>query len=379
VNIAFLITRGDDIGGAQIHVRDLAVALSAAGHDVTVVAGGKGALEADLAKHGIAYRSVRRLAVPVAPVRDSLATLEVVRALHAIKPDILSAHTAKAGFIGRVAAAALGIPAVYTPHGWAITNRISPRAGKVFRCLEKLAGLVSARIVNVCQFEADLALREHVVRADKLTVVFNGLPDVPESLRAAPARHPPRLLMTARMAPPKDHPILLASLAGLKHLPWTVDLAGDGPFETGLRRQAAELGIEDRVRFLGFCGDPEARVREAQIFVLASRFEAFPYSILEAMRAGLPVVASDAGGIREAVVGGETGLLAPVGNAAALREHLARLIADPVLRAGFGAAGRRRYLARFRFDRMFRETLAIYQGVARPRTAEGVRVPLPAR
>jgi len=92
-----------------------------------------------------------------------------------------------------------------------------------------------------------------VAPAAKLAVVHNGLPDIGEKLRADVAAQPPRLVMTARMAEPKDHPTLLTALSALKHLEWTLDLIGDGPLEDGLRRRAEELGIANRVslpRFL---------------------------------------------------------------------------------------------------------------------------------
>jgi glycosyltransferase involved in cell wall biosynthesis len=376
MRIAFVITRGDDIGGAQVHVRDLAGAFMAQGHAAAVLAGGTGKFCSELASRGIPCFTIRRLACPIAPVEDLLALLEIIRTLREFKPDIVSAHTAKAGLLGRIAAAVLGLPAVFTPHGWAITDRISPRQGKVFRRVEALGSLVSSRIVNVCEFEAGLAMKCRVAPAAKLAVVHNGLPDIGEKLRADVAAQPPRLVMTARMAEPKDHPTLLTALSGLKHLEWTLDLIGDGPLEDGLRRRAEELGIANRVRFLGFCEDAAVRIAAAQVFVLASRFEAFPYSILEAMRAGLPVVASHVGGIPEAVVPGRTGLLAPVGDVEVLRRCLANLIVNPGLRQQLGDRGRERYLEHFTLDRMFARTLGIYQDVLSAASASDRREPL---
>ena len=152
MRIAFVITRGDDIGGAQVHVRDLAGAFMAQGHAAAVLAGGPGKFCSGLASRGIPCFTIRRLACPIAPVEDLLALLEIIRTLREFKPDIVSAHTAKAGLLGRIAAAVLGLPAVFTPHGWAITDRISPRQGKVFRRVEALGSLVSSRIINVCEF-----------------------------------------------------------------------------------------------------------------------------------------------------------------------------------------------------------------------------------
>lgn len=371
MRIAYVITRADDVGGAQVHVRDLAAACLAHGHEVTVLAGGSGEFFDQLAARGIPHRSIRRLVSPIAPMKDLPALVEIVRALRELQPDVVAAHTAKAGLLARIACAMLGFPAVFTPHGWAITNRISRRQGKLFQLVETFASVITSRIINVCEFEAQLAMNQRVAPVAKLEVVHNGIPDIGEEFRADTTRQPPRLVMVARMAKPKDHSTLLVALSRLKHLPWSLDLCGDGPLEGQIKGQAAQLGIENRIRFLGFRDDAAARLSQAQIFVLASRFEAFPYTILEGMRAGLPVVASSVGGIPEAVVPGRTGLLAPVGDVDALAGHLASLIVDADLRKKLGDGGRERYLAHFTFDNMLEKTLRIYQEVVSAGSAAG--------
>lgn len=363
MHLAFIVTRADDLGGAQVHVRDLSTGLAARGHKVTVLAGGQGLFSEQLRLAGVDFRSVARLAAPIHPARDAASFGALMRVLRELRPDLVLAHTAKAGMLGRAAAAVLGIPAIFTPHGWAISDRISRRQGRVFTMLEKAAAPATARIVNVCEFERRLALEHGIAAREKMAVVYNGLPDIPSHLLARPAEQPARLVMVARMAPPKDHTTLLRALAGLSEMNWTLDLIGDGPREPAIRTAAGALGLAARVRFHGFQSDIATHLASAQALVLCSRFEAFPYAVLEAMRAGLPVVASCVGGIPEAVEDGVTGLLTPVENAEALRDCLARLIADPVRRAQYGAAGRERFLDRFTLDRMIGDTVRVYREV----------------
>jgi glycosyltransferase involved in cell wall biosynthesis len=363
MRIAYLITRGDDIGGAQVHVRDLASGLLRRGHEVTVLTGGHGKFSSELNSLGIAHRSIPNLVMPIAPAKDLLATVEIARALRSIQPDLVAAHTAKAGLLGRIACAALGYPVTFTPHGWSIGDRISARKGKLFRRVESLASLIPSRIINVCDYEVDLALKARVARPHKLAMVYNGLPAIEESLRADVSTDPPRLVMIARMAEPKDHATLLQALAGLKHLAWTLDLVGDGPFEAKLRAQAANLGITGRVNFVGFSDQPAQHLADAQVFVLSSRSEAFPYSVLEAMRAGLPVVATAVGGIPEAVIHARTGLLAQPSHMEELRAQLAAVIGAPALRKTLGDQGRTRFEEHFTFDKMLLNTLTIYQEI----------------
>ncbi len=360
MKIAYVVTRAD-VGGAQVHIRDLCRALTARGEEVVVLVGGKGPYLDELAKLGIPYISLRHLVAPIRPYRDLRALWELVAALRSVHPDVVCAHTSKAGFLGRIASGILRIPSVFTPHGWTITDRVSARQGRMFRMAEKFAALFTSRIINVCRYEVDLAIQHGVAPPRKLALVYNGMHDVPESMLGDPERHPPRLAMVARMERQKDHETLLDALAGLKDLAWELELIGDGPLEPEVRARVQRLGIADRVIFSGYRPEVAPLLARCQIFVLTSRFEAFPYSILEAMRAGLPVVATDVGGVREAVTEDVTGYLVPRCHVEAVRARLAALIWDPALRRRMGDAGRKKFGVHFHFDEMLRRTIRVYE------------------
>lgn len=348
MRVALAVTRSDEPGGVQVYLRDLAAALVGRGHDVTVLAGGAGWLHEQLLRRGIPSLRLRHLQRDLHPWRDAQAFRELRDALRDLRPDLVSLHSSKAGWLGRLAAWNLRLPAVYTAHGWPFA------LGRRYRVAEWLASLLPAHVVTVCEADRRLAFGRRVY------VVPNGIPDRRE--RAVPSTEPPRVVMAARFAPQKDHETLLRALADLWASAWTADLPGDGPGLAAARRRAAALGLAERVRFPGFQPDPG--FADAQVAVLASRWEGLPLVVLEAMRAGLPVVATDVGGIPEAVSHGETGLLVPPGDARALAAALARLLADPDLRARLGAAGRRRYEERFGHEAMVDRTLAVYREVA---------------
>ena len=147
--------------------------------------------------------------------------------------------------------------------------------------------------------------------------------------------------MVARFAPQKDHATLLQALSGLLSMKWRLLLVGAGELETRVVAQVDALGLRNRVRILPPDTDVGRLLMEAQIFVLSTHFEALPISILEAMRAGLPVVATDVGGIAESVRHEETGLLARPEMLPASVTRSARMIAGPALRVALGGAGRR--------------------------------------
>jgi len=129
-----------------------------------------------------------------------------------------------------------------------------------------------------------------------------------------------------------------------------------------------ELGMSDRVEFLGVQKDVPARLAKNQLFVLSSTREGFPLSVLEAMRAGLPVVAAAVGGIGEAVIDGTTGFLFPPGDVNKLREKLETVITDPLLRQKMGNAGRERFLKYFTLEKMIEKTLVIYREIITAKT-----------
>ncbi len=217
----------------------------------------------------------------------------------------------------------------------------------------------------MCEYEKRLALRKAIAGEEKLDVVYNGVRDVPPVLHAEPGRAAGnvRIVSTARFQSPKDHATLLRALAAISARPWEIDLIGDGPLEPEMRRLAAALGIGARVHFLGYQSEPERVLANAQLFVLSSRSEAFPRSVLEAMRAGLPVVASDVGGVGEAVTDGREGLLVPPARPEALSAALEALVCNSARRKESGAAARSAFETRFRLERMIEETAAVYARV----------------
>ena len=363
MRVAYVITRADAVGGASVHVRDLARALVARGCEARVFVGGQGPVTDQLRAAGVPFHSLRFLRRDIHPVRDVRALAELERALAAFQPDLVSTHTAKAGWIGRAVCARLGLPAIYTPHGWAIANRISRRHGPLFRAAERVAARWASAIVCVSEYERRLALTGRVAPMEKLHVVHNGVRDVPSELRADPGATPVRIVSVARFERPKDHRTLLEALARLRGIEWELDAIGDGPLERDARARAGSLGLESRVRWLGYQADPAPTLARAGLFVLSSRSEGFPRSVLEAMRAGLPVAASDVGGVGEAVAEGRSGLLASPGDVEALVGVLRKLLSDAALRRRFGLAGRQIYEERFGFERMLESTLAIYAAV----------------
>lgn len=356
-----MLTRGDVLGGAQTHVRELSLELLALGHELTVVTGPPGIFTQQLGHAEIPWRSVRSLVHPLRPHLDSAALVELVFVLRSLKPDLVCAHTAKAGSLARAASRMLHIPSVFTPHGWSMFDRTSLRPNLFFCYAERLAGRLGTRVINVCEFERTLARQYGVCPDEALDVVHNGIAESEIVRVESVARQPPTLVMVARFAAQKNHATLLQALSGILDLEWRLLLVGAGEERQAVVAQISSLGLGSRVDILPQESNVARLLMEAQAFVLSTHFEAFPISILEAMRAGLPVVATDVGGISEIVRHEENGLLVRAQDVEDLRYALARVIANPSLRVSLGDQGRQLWADRFTARCMAANTVEVYE------------------
>lgn len=361
--ILYLITQGI-LGGAQTHIFHLATNL-VSDFDVHVAMGVKGPLWDELQNSGIPVYHVPSLVRPVALVQDIKCVNEIAGLIKSIRPDLITTHSSKAGILGRLAARRCGVPAIFTAHGWAFTEGVPELQRRLYIRAERAAARWTRKIICVSEYDRQLALNYGVGRPEQLVAIHNGMPLLPGDYLAKPGgKDPVRLIMVARFSEPKDHRLLFEALHGLTvDNRFVVDLVGDGPLLERCKELARTLGLDGRVNFLGARTDVPELLAKAHVFLLISRWEGFPLVVLEAMRAGLPVIASDVGGTREAVIDGETGFLVPRGDASVLRERLARLINDAELRVQMGRKGRERFLEHFTFQNMLDKTLAVYREV----------------
>ena len=369
--VLILITLAEP-GGAGTYVAHLLPALVPR-YEVVVAAYGDGPLRDAAREAGVRFVSLRHVRRPLHPGRDLLGLLELMALMHRARPALVHANSSKAGVLGRVAAVLMRVPVrVFTVHGWAF-KAYAGLASLLYRWADRLMRPVTSATICVSETERTAGLAARTCRAAGTVVIPNAV-DVDAAPRAALEGDPPRIVTVGRLAAPKDALTLLRALATLGPLPFSARLVGDGPDRPAVEAEIRSLGLGDRVEPAGSRADVPALLAGADVFVLSSRSEGAPFSILEAMAAGLPVVATDVGGVRELVADGETGLLVPAGDPARLAEALRRLLEDPALRRRLGAAGHAR--ARERFDlRALRDAhLELY---ARELTRRGIRLGRP--
>jgi glycosyltransferase involved in cell wall biosynthesis len=347
-----------EIGGAQSYVAALLPALMER-FEVVVAAYGDGPLIEATARAGARYVPLRHVQRAVRPLRDARGLLELMALIRRERPDIVHANSSKAGVLGRLAALLTGVPVtVFTVHGWAF-KAYTGFASKLYRTADRV--MARATTVTICVAESERAagLAAGTCQAARTIVIPNAI-----DVRAAPRAHHeadrPQIVMVGRLAWPKDPATLIQALARVRGAEFSALIMGDGRDRPVVEALIRDSGLTASVELAGDCDDVPDRLAQADIFVLASRSEGGPISILEAMAAGLPVVASDVGGVSEFVEDGETGLLVPPGDPAALAAAIERMLLDPELRRHLGAAGRRRALDRFDIGAQRRAHLELY-------------------
>jgi glycosyltransferase involved in cell wall biosynthesis len=329
-----------EVGGAQYYVAALVPALVGR-YDVVVAAHGEGPLRAAAADAGARFVPLRHVRRPIRPWRDLAGLVELSRLLRRERPQIVHASSSKAGVLGRLAAAATGVPIrFFTVHGWAF-SAYSGLTSFLYRIADRLMAPLTT--VTICVSENELAagLEAGTCNAERTLVIRNAV-DLSATPRSRHDRPIPRLIAVGRLKAPKDFMTLIRAFAALPDGSFEAVVVGDGPDRGAVEAEIRALGLDECVRLIGERSDVPALLAESDLFVLSSRSEGLPVSVLEAMAAELPVVASSVGGLAELVLDAETGILVPPGDTPALAAALGRLVEDRELRRRLGAAGRAR-------------------------------------
>ncbi|MEM9804838.1 MAG: glycosyltransferase family 4 protein [Cyanobacteria bacterium P01_D01_bin.56] len=359
MKILFLVTRSDTVGGAQVHVKDLARALVQDQAQVLVLTGKSGYYNNVLGESKIHDISLESLGRSINFSEDWKTLFLIRKNIRSHHPDLVSTHSSKAGLLGRIACRLEGVPCLFTAHGWAFTQGVPRGKRYLYQALELLVSPLSEHIICVSDYDRHLGIQAGI-NPDRLITIHNGMPDIQPKYWADPIGEGTiHLTMIARFDQQKDHITLLQAIQQIENV--HVNLVGDGPSLNNTKALVEQLDIEDKVSFWGFRSDIPEVLAQSQIFALISHWEGFPRTIIEAMRAGLPVVASQVGGVAEAVIDGETGFCVARQDVATLKERLAKLVAEPELRVQMGQAGRRRYEANFTFQRMYDQTCQVYE------------------
>lgn len=383
-----------NVGGPALHVAYLAEGLATRGYDTTLVAGtiarGEESMAFVAAEHGVEVESLVELHREISPVRDVRAIFRLAEIIRRERPTILHTHTAKAGAVGRLAALlardARPPIVVHTFHGHVLRGYFSRLSSLGFRTLERLLARATTALVAVSPEVRDDLVALGVAPASKFTVVRLGIDlgsrvdndddQRRETRRQLGLREDAFVVgWVGRMTAVKRTELVVLTLKELvaRGVDAHLVLVGDGPDRDRLEQYAHELGVMKRCLFLGYQEDVARFYDAIDVVLLPSVNEGTPVSVIEALAAGRPAVATRVGGVPDVVRDGVDGFLVDSADPSDLAERLAELAADPDERVRMGTSGRERVLARYAVERLVDDIDELYRRLLAER-----RLPLPS-
>ena len=373
-----------NVGGPALHVAYLSAGLQERGYETTLVAGelarGEESMAAVAEGRGVEVLAVSELHREVSPVRDLVAAFRLAGLIRKLRPHVVHTHTAKAGAVGRVAVLLSGARprpiVVHTFHGHVLRGYFGPLQESGFRLLERLLARGTDALVAVSPQVRDDLVGLGVAPPERFVVVRLGI-ELEERVGGdGDARARTRRLLgvpddrflvgwMGRMTAVKRTDDVLLAFKELRDrgVDAGLCLVGDGPDRDGLEERAYELGIARHVFSLGYQDAVADWYAAFDVLILPSANEGTPVSVIEALAARRPVVATDVGGVSDVVRDGVDGFLVDAGDTSALAERLATLAGDEALRTRMGEAGRERVLQRYAVSRLVDDVDRLYRSL----------------
>lgn len=369
MKILYLITKSE-AGGAQTHVADLCAHFKNFGNEIVVMSSGNGWLKEECDKLGIFFKENNYFGNSANPIKLYKAIKEIKKYVNDFKPDIVHCHSSSAGILGRLAVKGK-VRTIYTAHGWGFNIGMKSWVKYPILLLEKLCARYTDTYVCVAEFVKNLGLKYKLAPENKFKVIYNGVENKLQAESRKHARHSPsedglkenevELLFVGRLAEPKKPELTIEAIAGLSDeiknkIKFTI--VGDGSKKAGLEILAKENKIN--AEFKGALPKEEALIelQKSDIFVFISAWEGFPYTILEALSFGLPVIASNVGGVAEAV--NENNGILVNNEIGQIKNAILKLANDKELRLRMGEQGRRDVEEKFSLAKMLEKIEKIY-------------------
>lgn len=369
MKVAIVVTNSD-LAGAPIHCSYLIRSLVKAGNSVYFFSGEAREIFNQLQELGVPCEVVDGLCSRVSLWKDLKAVLKLRHRLKVLDVDVIHLHSSKAGLVGRFAAFSLGLPVIYTVHGWGFGPARPKLQSFLVRLCELATKPLTAHWIAVSESDRQQGIECLSLSPAKITTIYNGIPRVDLADKTCMRTEKGaafRLVMVARNSYQKDYDTLFRALA---IIPMTVNLEllviGEGTDEPAFKERAFTLAAQRRknIVFMGLRHDVASILATCDVFCLTSRYEGLPIAIIEALMAGLPVIASDVGGVRELVFEGENGYLVSRGQERDVAAKIYKLAENPELVWRFGNRSRNLYHTRFTVEAMGQEVLKLYSKLA---------------
>jgi glycosyltransferase involved in cell wall biosynthesis len=330
MKILYIITQADG-GGAQKYTLTLAKHFNGA-----IAAGNEaGKLFTDAERAGLKTFQLKHLKRNISPWHDILAVWEIRELIKSYRPDIVHLNSSKAGILGSFAGIGTKAKIIFTAHGFVFNEPLSIPIKTFYLALEKIASDYRDFIITVSGADEKSALDSKIIKPTKIATIHNGIAEInfldKHQARASLGLPDGKIIIgcVANFYKTKGLDVLINALAkldaGTKEK-IVCAIIGEGPERQALESQIKDLGLQNMAKLLGSRTEIPAAIKAFDIFVLASRKEGLPYTILEAMQAGLPIVATAVGGIPEALA--DAGILVSPENPEELAGTITSLLAN---------------------------------------------------
>ncbi len=377
--VLMVITKSEPLGGAGRYVLDLATGLPKDQYDVVVVVGGEGVLKTRLQAAGVRVMSVTKLKRDISLFAEFASFFTLWSIFKKEKPDIIHLNSSKAGGLGALAGRLCGVPhIIFTGHGWAFNEDRGAPSRVIIGFLHWITILLSHKTIAVSEKTAkDIATLPLV--QSRISVIHNGIPDIEFVSRDASRAHLASFSVPLKQYLEGHQSSFWIGINSELHRNKGIDIAldaiapilknrknvalivtGNGEERERLHQQKIALGETLPVFFLGNVPDMRKYLKAYDLFCMPSRTEALPYSVLEAARAELPVIATNVGGIPEIISHMKTGILVDKENVDALHTALLGCLDTPDSCAVMGGALNKAVAEHFSTVAMIQKTSALY-------------------
>lgn len=373
LKLVYIVTQAE-WGGAQRYIFDLATALKD-GFEIIVAtgAGGGSRLLQKCQEAGIRTHTFKNLIRKINPFKDLAAIRELAFFLKQEKPDIIHLNSSKAGIIGalalrRIKNYELRVKVTYTVHGWVFNEPLSSWRKKLYQWMERTACKIHQQVIVLSKADFDVAVKNKICAPEKMTIIPHGIRQI-DFFSQNEARE--KMTTNYKLQTTNLWIGVIANLYKTKGINYLIDAAailrdknlepnfiviGNGPMEKNYKLQAINYKLNN-FRFVGSIPEAARYLKAFDIFVLPSVKEGMPYALLEAMQAGLPIVATSVGAIPEML----DDIVVPPANAKAIAEAIQKLLTNHNLRYNLGQGAAAQFQKKFSFEKMLEQTVTLYK------------------
>jgi glycosyltransferase involved in cell wall biosynthesis len=355
------------VGGGQRHVLWLAEGLVRDGYEIAVACERQGYLVDELRSVGI-----RHLPVDLGNHFSVKSLFRMIRLIREFDPTIVHTHGGTAGVYGRIAARFLKRTTLHTYHGIHYLHFETGWKKRIYLFLEQFLLRWTDAIICVANSDLELALNHNLAERGKAFVIVNGInsrqfraPDKPGKRKRGSKRGVTIVGTVGRLHEQKGHRYIIQAALEIVKQPEPVEfhIIGDGNLRSELELQVQTLGLQNVIRFLGSRTDIAAQLAQMDLFVLPSLWEGLPFVLLEAMSAGIPIIASEVDGVSEILEDGKDALLVPPRDPHALAMAIVKLIRNNKEAKRLATNALHKISERFDVKEMVRQTERVYRTV----------------